>query len=186
MKNSTLPILFLLMLFSFYSCEKEAQTGPQGEQGLQGEQGPQGPQGEQGPKGPAGSIDAVVKNITVQTSDFVESSNGEKYSASITMPAITNSIYQNGAVMVYYEGSGSNPPPYYTLPQLIYESGYSYNITYAHRPQTLVIQRYDSDLSAIAPSFDLNLKVVIIPGSAKKEWDVDFEDYYAVKDYFNL
>lgn len=174
MKKIILYFLSIIVLSSFFSYEIEAKIKPRR------------PRGEQGIKGPTGNANVIIKNITFQTSDFVEGPDGEKYSASKTIPEITNSVYQSGAVMVYYEGSGTTPPPYYPLPTELYQSSYSYKLTYAHRPQTLVVQRYDSDLTAHRPSSDLNLKVVIIPGSGKIEWDVDFEDYYAAKEYYSL
>lgn len=177
MKKLATGLLFLSILF-VGSCSKEGPVGPQGPQGQQGNQGIQGPQG---------STNIVVKNVTFYSSDFsAYGTAGQpqyRYSATKSVSEITQSVFDNGMVIAYYKSGTS----WFSLPQTIYESGYSYTLTYAHWVGGLTVQRYDSDLNSLAPSFTLNLKVVIVPpSSGKKEWDVDWGNYEAVKTYFHL
>lgn len=168
----------VLSIVFISACSKDEVAGPQGEQGIQG------------PQGPAGSVDITVKTVTLYSYDFIEGGTAgdpqHKYSASVSVSEVTSDVYYNGLVIVYYQGFGTTPPPWYSLPQTIYRDGYSYTLTYAHRPGYVIVQRYDSNLYSQAPDFDLTLKIVVIPGSGKKEYDVDFNDYEAVKRYFNL
>jgi len=189
MKNFNHSILatIALSILLVTGCEKEGPVGPAGASGSQGIQGPQGATGNQGQSG----TNLIVKTFTLYPSDFTEfGTQGEplhRYSATKNISEITQSVYDNGMVIVYYQGSGTTPPPWYSLPQTLYKNGYSYTLTYSHYVGGVGIQRYDSDLNSIQPEFNLTLKVVIVPPlSGKKEWDVDFNDYNAVKSYFNL
>ncbi len=180
MKNAV-TILFLLSILFIGSCSKEGPIGPAGPQGAQG------PQGNQGAQGAQGNANIIVKNFTLYPSDFTEyGTSGQsqhRYSATHSISEITNSVFDNGMVVVYYKSGTS----WFSLPQTIYVSGYSYTLTYFHYVGGIGVQRYDSDLYSLAPSFNLELKVVIVPpASGKKEWNVDWNNYQAVKAYFQL
>lgn len=159
-------------------------------------EGPTGPQGATGATGPAGTpgmdgnANIISRNITYYVSDFVEQGTpGEqlhKYTATKSISDITDDVYNNGAVIVYYRGFGSSVP-WYSLPQTIYENGGTYTLTYAHSLGQLTVQKYDADLTSEPPSFDLHLKVIILPSMyGKKDIPINWDKYEEVKDYFNL
>ena len=194
MKKQFLIVVVIAMAFAtLSSCAKEGAQGPtgvQGSAGIQGVKGNTGPTGNTGATGQSGAT-LIVKQFTLYPSDFSEyGTPGElqhRYSATRSIPEITNNIYNSGLVVIYYQGSGTTPPPWYSLPQTLYTGSYSYTLTYSHFVGGISIQRYDSDLQSIPPDFNLTLKVVIVPQMpGKKEWDVDFSNYEAVKQYFNL
>ena len=110
-----------LFLFLIASCSKDGATGPVG---------------PTGPTGATGGINLTVVNATYAPSDFTTyGTYGQaQYRSSVTtsIPQITQSVYDSGMVLVYYQGSGTNPLPWYPLPQTLYETNYSYSMTYAH------------------------------------------------------
>lgn len=189
MTKNLIMIVVIAMLTGIGSCSKdEGPQGPAGPQGAQGQPGQQGADGPAGVQGPAGNANVIVRNYTLEPSDFTEYGTAgqpqHRYSASISIPEVTSSVFNSGMVVVYYNPNG---PSWFSLPQTLYESSYSYTLTYYHYVGGVGIQRYDSDLHSIPPTFTLSLKVVIVPpATGKKDWDVDWNNYSAVKEYFHI
>jgi len=95
-----LAVLTVLALVSF-SCE--------------GPEGPQGPEGSQGP----GTNWQIIK-VSVKSSDWVrhtDANNAVYYSASVSVPEITNFIYDSGTVLNYIDFNGSQQILPYVLHQ---------------------------------------------------------------------
>lgn len=159
-------------------------------------EGPAGPQGTTGATGPTGTpgidgnANVISRNITFYTTDFYEhgtlGQQQHKYTAQKSMPEITEDVFYNGAVLVYYRGFGSSLP-WYTLPQTLYANDVQYTLTYNHTIGHLEIQRYDADFTTERPDFDLYLKVIILPPMyGKKDIPINWDNYEEVKAYFNL
>jgi hypothetical protein len=168
-----------LFLFLLASCSKDGATGPAG------------PQGPTGPSGSTGTMNASVFNYTFAPTDFVaygtQGQPSYRYSSTISIDSITQAVYDNGMVLVYYQGFGTTPLPWYPVPQTIYEPTYSYLMTFYYLPGSLTFQQYPSDMTSPQATFDISIKVVVVPGTTNKtSINIDWKDYNAVKKYFNL
>jgi hypothetical protein len=141
--------------------------------------------------GATGGINLTVIDMTYYPSDFTTyGTYGQaQYRSSVTtsIPAITQDVYDAGMVLVYYQGSGTTPPPWYSLPQTLYETNYSYTMTYASYLGGVNVQLYPSDLMSAVPNFNITVKIIVVPPyMGKTSINVDWKDYNAVKAYFNL
>jgi hypothetical protein len=96
MLTGVLFALLLLMLAVMAGCEGppgESITGPPGPQGIQG---PVGPQGEPG--------DPAVASVVTRTYSREDASLGDQVAiVRLAVPEVTEAVYVNGAVQVYYE-----------------------------------------------------------------------------------
>jgi len=104
-KLSQLSMIFCAIFF-FCACSED------GVDGVDGADGTNGINGEQGPQGPAGNSNVIVKQATLDNSDYSYSSFGSELltggylyrfskKATITEAAITQDIIDNGVVLVY-------------------------------------------------------------------------------------
>lgn len=123
--------LFSLILVSLFtiavlsSCQKE--PGPQGPAGPAGPTGATGPTGPQGPQGPQGNANVKVDTFTLTNSNWLWNSNytfsnGTDTSTSWSTrysdrsyTGITQSILDNGLVLVYFTPNANNPSQYEPL-----------------------------------------------------------------------
>ena len=173
MKKSILylTLMAVIIIYITASCAKE---------------GPIGPQGIQGEKGNPGSVNIKTYNITFSNSDWyflgTLGNSDARWVADFYNSEITNDVFNNGTVLMYYKSSSGH---WVSLPQTFYSGTFSYTLTYGYNNGSVFLARYDSDLNPINPGY-LESKIVIIPGSGKKYWDVDYNDYEAVKKYFNI
>jgi hypothetical protein len=115
-KFRLLSLLLLALTFIFVQCTKEGPEGPVGATGPQGPPGaagangtngtngatgPQGPVGPQGPAGPAGSANVIYSAwFPVLGSDWTGTGTADQ-SNTLAAPGITQSIRDNGVVLVY-------------------------------------------------------------------------------------
>ncbi len=184
-----ISIVLLASMVMFSACQKDNIVGPAGVNGINGATGVTGATGYQG-----GVSNVIVKNYTISPTEFSTAGTSGQYQfrATIakTVPEITQSVYDNGIIVAYWLGYWSGvsaaPRPWYPLPLTIYYSNYSVNVTNNFYVGGMSFQLYPSDWIHALPTNDVTVKVVIIPGTPKKDWEVDFNDYEAVKKYFKL
>jgi hypothetical protein len=138
-------------------------TGPSGDPGPAGPEGSEGPQGPAGPQGPPGQTTIKTRIIEFAAADL----NAEEYLAvaKFQVEEITQEVYENGHVSVYYDLDGmwlalpwTLPGPYETI-----------EINYAYEPDSIYLL-YISSADYISPEALPvgRLKVVIIPAGAGK------------------
>lgn len=174
MKRTFYIFLFVASAAFISSCTKE---GPQGPQGDQGDQGIQGVPGQDG--------NANVHSYTydVLLSDWVL--NAPDYAVNLDVPEITQSILDDGAVLVYLSnGSGGWMPLPYTSWYSGYARLYKANILYGD----VTIWVLDSDLTQTPNPGDRTFKIVVIEGSvaSKMPSNIDLNNYEQVARYLKL
>ena len=153
---------------SLSSCEKEGSVGPAGKDGIDGSDGSDG--------------NANVVSSTITSSSWAYSN--PSWVISFTYPAITQSIIDEGAVLVYIKvGNG-----YTQLPLTIYQSpNYSTSIEVSTFVGGLSLFWTDSDLIQPTNPGEHTFKVVVIAASGLiQNPNVDLGNYEEVKDAFNL
>lgn len=148
--------------------------------GDKGDLGPQGSAGPQGPTGPQGN--ANVHTFTVTTSNWILS--GVTYYTSINVSSITQSIVDNGVVLVYMDASGA----WLALPVTIVPSAsYSSTYRYYHYLGGVEIDKTDTDLTTPGNPGTKTFKIAVIAGSIVRDNpNVDYNNYSEVKATFNL
>lgn len=164
----------LSVVIALSGCVK-GDKGPKGDTGAQGAQGATGPQGNQG------NANVQSATFTVSASSWVISP--PSYYATINYSAITQSIVNTGAVLVYWSnGSGG----YSQLPLTYYPTAsYSRNMEPVSYNGGVNIWVYDSDLTqTIAPGTQV-YKIVVIASNYMKP-GVNHDNYNEVKQAYNL
>ena len=131
-------LLFIVALI--FACE--------GPQGPQGPAGPQGPQGDQGPQGEEGNANVTSDTATVTDSDWqvgwFEYQTGNSQVSrqalidTLDVPALTESIYESGLVVVYFKDVDSGfgvSKEWIELPFefLSFDGEYYYNMRYTYQ-----------------------------------------------------
>lgn len=196
----------LAMLLLIASCGKEGDPGPQGVQGEQGPEGPQGPQGEEGPQGPQGSQGvqgpqgeqgepgANIIYSEWMDPDWNDTDNPRFKRMSFSPPDMNKNIWDTGHIYMYWK---TNNGTTYALPYTSFNSSGNPLISrtfFIRSASTLYvqIQKYQSDLATNEYSGGIYNKIryILVPGeiaaSGKKAVPVDFNDYEAVKAYYNI
>jgi hypothetical protein len=119
---------------------------------------------------------------TIAPSNWTTNNNGQSFTAELNIPEIDNTLYQNGAVLVYISFEGTNY--YEALPEVF--DGISYGAI--HSPGYVGI-----DISALsgdpisAPTQSISAKVILIDAAALAlHKDVNLHDLSAVKDAFKV
>jgi len=166
MKNFTMTSLFISVVFLISSCAKDGETGPAGAPGTNGTNG----------------------NANVHTQTFTISSwtyTAPSYRADIWDTDITQSIADNGFVMVYLSnGSGGwQALPYSTITSASFFS--TWNFVYYLNGVTLY--KTDSDLTQPSNPGTRTYKVVAASEAGRiANPNVDWTNYEQVKKTFNL
>jgi hypothetical protein len=140
--------------------------------------------GDTGPQGPAGTNgNANVKSTTASNVVWVYSD--PDYVTTINVPAITQDILSNGAVLVYINVQGD---VYQQLPVTFYPTN-SYSETYSVECFVGGVRIYvtDSDLlkPVNQPSNTFKYKIVTIAGSGKIK-SVDTKNYKEVASTYGI
>lgn len=119
---------------------------------------------------------------TIAPSNWSTNNNGQSFTAQLNIPEIDNTLYQNGAVLVYISFEGTNY--YEALPEVF--DGIAYGAI--HSPGYVGI-----DISAVsgdpisAPTQNISAKVILIDAKTlARHKDVNLNDLSAVKDAFNI
>jgi hypothetical protein len=175
MQNTILSIAVAVAFFT--SCKgPEGQTGPTG---------PTGPAGSQGPPGRDGGSNVTVVNFSVSSSAWVL--NGFSYTYSQTgVSAITQSVYDNGAVLVYLKTIATTNSPGGTWESLPFTyaiaTTYSRTYRYAWSVGQIFLDQRDSDGVPVRPSSTQLYKAIIIGSSSleKRLGGIDLTNYKVV------
>ena len=149
----------------FTNCAKDGATGPAG------------------PAGPAGANgNANVVSSTITSSNWTY--NSPSWEITFTYPAITQDIIDKGAVLVYLK----NGTAYTQLPLTFYQSSsYSTSLEVSNFLGGVKIFWTDSDLTQPINPGSWTFKIVVIAASGKMaNPNVNYKDYNAVKQAFNL
>lgn len=174
--------LFIVAVM-FYACKGD--EGPQGPKGDTGEQGPAGTNGTngaagpQGPAGPAGPQGPTGNANVIQIKYGSRIHSGSELTYNLT--GVTIDQVASSAFFSYVSVSGF----WYPLPGNI-TSSFSYR-TYARAagsPQYLINRLTGSGNQTFAET-----RIIIIPANTLRNGrlaEVDFNDYMAVKRYYNL
>ena len=154
---------------------------------LMGCEGPTGPAGAPGPKGDTGVagqdgvVNGQVITFSIRTGDFVLDQQLE--TASFLFPEITQSVNDNGLVLVYTD-LGNNQAFWSALPFVLPLEQETVSLSYTYGVGVLFIEIIRSSAASpgAASIFDGDiLKVVIIDAVGKRGLsNVDLDDYNAV------
>jgi len=139
--------------------------------------------GDTGPAGADGNANVHSQISTVTSWSF----SAPVYYADITVPALTEAIANNGAVLVYMASSGGGSP-YMQLPVTVYPSA-SYSETFSVITATGVVEINikDSDLTSPSLPSAHTFKIVTIESRMLQAHpEVNLKDYEQVKRVFNL
>ena len=157
-----------------------------------GPMGPQGPQGPQGPAGNDGNANVASSTLTVRSSDW-QWVNGCQWMVEIDYPAITNNVYNYGAVLVYMDvdGAWSQVPLTYYY-QDVNQDGETINCEASIEVATLSnggVRLFwtESDFYDGMRPLTKDFKIVAIEATVyDHRTDVDYSNYEAVKTAFQL
>ncbi len=172
MKKSFFYLLLLCLSMTFFSCKK-------GEVGDPGAEGPAGPQGPAGPLGVAGNANVTQYNFGAH--NFATSSQ------KILNVAIAAADMNRSVWLVYIVRASGNV---YPIPGFGVNGTSEYRIYMYHSAPNAVI----SIQRATGPGEEYSsIRVIRIQATnvvngrnASVEPGIDFNDYYAVCDYYGL
>ena len=153
---------------SITSCKKDAEVGPKGDAGATGATGATGAAGAAGPRGNANVTSTFVTTTAASWTD----EGGGLWTAELTDNGITQSILDNGAVIVYGENAQNE---YQALPAtLVYNSGQDVvTVNYYIGLQKVTIEWQYTDLTLPNPDAQ-KFKIVKIAGAFIKEHPTDY------------
>ena len=141
-----------------------------------------GCEGPTGPKGKDGNANVHTRFYTATSTDWDLS--GSSYTIQLTNTDITQSIVDNGAVLVYMKTANTS---WELLPVTLYISSSSILIFSAvYDLNTVAIFATNNSGAALSPNFTINFKFVTIASLGKNSADVNWKDYNEVKQKFNL
>lgn len=189
----------------------DGPVGPQGDRGPQGPAGEDGQDGADGQDGQDGNANVVSDTFVVTDDDYQNSwwtlttGSGSSYSiaakiAEISVPAITDSIFSTGTVLVYLkvpEGLSTEATQWSPLPFMLraFSVGYFNSIKYAYDVGVIHIaylfEASDSDASVpsvhneIVPDYEF--KYVVIEGTLVSQVTaagVNLDDVEEVQTFF--
>src|SRR5438105_593587 len=113
MKNILRLLTILILTISISSCTK---TGPQGPAGANGTNGVDGTNGTNGTNGADGNANVQSFTLNENSGDWYSYADGitgfTDWEVDMSVPAITQSILDKGAVLIYTESNGN----FYQLP----------------------------------------------------------------------
>ena len=168
-------ILFLCLVGAlpfFTSCDK--LKGDQGEIGPQGEVGPKGDPGEPGPAAGAFQVTLDTASTDAEGNLVRGFEVGQENIASV----------EKGVVLVYAKVSNA----WFALPGPVFFTNDASNYSFAYGVQgiNLVVQLFQLDEVPKRRKFQA-VRLVIIPAfNARLNASVDYKNYEAVREAFNL
>ena len=155
--------------------------------------GPMGPQGPQGPAGQDGNANVASATVTVKSTDWQWLNEYGQWRVTIDYPAITDNVFNHGAVLVYMDvdGTWSQVPLTYYY-QDVNQAGETINCAASIEVATLNdggVRLFwtESDFyDGMRPNTH-DFKIVAIEASVySARSDVDYSSYDAVKTVFQL
>jgi len=177
MKLLTYVMMALALVLTTTSCD-----GEDGANGLDGEIGPTGQDGQNGQDGQDGNAN-VIASPWFQSNSWTNSGSPSAY-FDRPAPEVTQEIIDNGVVLAYTKLAGDSnyirPLPGTTIERFFW----NFFIT---EPGNIRFTVFTLDGSNINPANSNEFRYVIIPSSELlNKSSIDFNDYNAVKEYYNL
>lgn len=145
-------------------------------------EGPEGPQGPPGEDGKDGNANVVSITKTIGTNDWSPEGTAEVdllYYVEISIPEITNSIVQDGLVVVFASEPSSGT--FIALPMTILGSYFHTTYSYAFQLGKVVIEVQDSDMNTYRPENNIEFKIVVIDGSVNIT-GLNLKEYSIIKE----
>jgi hypothetical protein len=183
----TLLVMCTLIVVIITSCKKEAgPTGPKGDPGTNGSQGTSGINGTNGTNGTNGVANISSWTLTTVPSNWVHQgtagSPGDSYMATFSVPALTTTVINSGAVLLYFVAGTTitQMPVTFAIYQNVASSYY-----YDAAPGMIRVYTADNDFYTVQPTFNLDFKLVIIPPAMRKP-NVNYKNFDEVKKAHNL
>lgn len=183
MKTKTITIItaiFAATLFTFTGCKKDTVTGPAGAAGAAGAAGPAGTNGN-------ANVVSATYTLTLWSSIF-DTGTEYAYEKAVACTAITQDIYDKGAVMAYLYDS--NLGGWVALPYSVSFNGLTnaWNYVVAVNSITIRITGYDATGSPGTVAYNgVVVRVVAITSSGRMAYpEVDLNNYEEVKKAFGL
>ena len=180
----TALVLGSSLLFS--SCEGPAgEVGPAGPQGATGAAGPQGATGA---TGQTGNANVIQISYAAKTWAITRGS-----AQQFILPNITPAIMNSSAILIYMT-SAANPSnttgyPWYSIPGTVLstdlvEHEFYFQTTFAGNTSGINVYRKIASASTLTAT----TRIILIPANDLRNGrlTVDFNDYNAVKKYYNL
>lgn len=192
--RSKLVLVTALITFCFACSPEDGINGTDGPQGIQGEQGPQGEQGE------SGSANASKYIITVADTDWDGSyhyGGSNSHTVYTIPPTLTGNIGINNPNYVVIAYGSPTGISYVEKKHLPYVFGVNNNYGLKFE---LLLSRNQLSMSKTTngwnnssvpmaerpDSFILEIFMIEMSAANKAKIDIDFNDYQAVVDYFEL
>ena len=199
----TLSMVGCLSLFLCFACGDDGDPGPAGPQGEQGIQGEQGPQGEDGEQGEPGTANVLYSGWI--PSGFNQGITTEK-EFNIELPATLEFDGFTDLLLVYGRTNEANNSFVRPLPHLAEGAFYTFMFRGDAEDNVTPSIRILASSEAVNPlDFFVEFRYVIIPGGASADnveiisgristgnargrmnTRVDYNDYEAVKAYYNI
>jgi hypothetical protein len=204
--NKSISILsFLFMSVLIFSCAEDGEIGPVGPQGTAGTNGTDGADGATGPQGADGQ-DGEDGNANVIYSDWFSPVWNIADGSNVKTMEIVDQEFvaaqENGVILLYWatQDESTHLLPWNTFNSLgTISISRDYEIKGSSGKVELTIRNYellgslsDEDTEGTISGVTYNqLRYVIIPGSTSNSFgriaaEVDYEDYEAVKAYYNI
>jgi hypothetical protein len=152
-----------------------------------------GCKGDTGPAGPQGNANVKVRTYSVSSSQWVNSTSTTPYEyyVDLTDQDITQSIINNGAVLVYIENSSGG---WYPLPSIGYAQSnggadLEYKLSPVYSLSTVTVLYYivsNPNYWIPANPGAQTFKVIVIAGSLQSSANINWNNYEEVKKAFNL
>ena len=179
---------FFALVFLAVTSACEGPEGPIGPQGDPGPQGPagvtgaQGPPGSQGPNGADGNANVRSFIIPVSAADYADNpSTPDWKEVTLSVPAITQSVVDNGMVAVYL----SFAEGWRALPFTFNAGSETTSIFHFHSLGQVLLRATSNDGDPI--KYAGNFKIVVVDGFAGKNMpELNWEDYEEIAAYFGL
>lgn len=178
-----LPFLTLALALLVAGCD-EGPVGPRGPEGPPGFEGPRGPEGPPGdPAVETFEVDFIAQDATVDESGVVLFQNYD-------FPEITSSVERNGLVQAYYLASNDTwtAMPYTFGEESQNVDAVDYTLTFGYAWDAGLVQLFYEGSAPFALDFaqDRIVKIVILEGDPASVRGLDWSDYSAVKQRFDL
>jgi hypothetical protein len=176
-KITAIVCIGILMLFS---CKK-GDTGAIGATGARGNDGTNGLPGTNGTNGTNGNANVKTQILNVVNWSWDGYSNSYAWTS---VPILTQSITDSGAVMVYENtgGGGWDALPY----SVVLGGGITRHYEFVHALNAIAVYETNSDNSYFTP-FTNSFKLVCISANGRRiNPNLDLKNYKAVKEAFNL
>ncbi|MEO9021504.1 MAG: hypothetical protein ABI237_08570 [Ginsengibacter sp.] len=125
---------------------------------------------------------AFSATYTIPPGSWTTTDNGLSYTAEIDIPELDNTIYQNGAVLVYLSFSGTSY--YEALPEVF--DGITYGVIHSTGYVGVDISAL-SGATITPPAQNISAKIILIDAATLKlHKDINLNDLGAVKEAFNI